>query len=148
MFKYFDFRYGVSISRIINKYSELCSTESEAQLRIFIFIQDTMVFYLITKFGAIEIKKWVTCIGRKDCDIRLHFFSCSHRHGSIILRPDGTISLINHSMDEPIFINKIELDLRQGISLKDGDVVSFSGDHFFKKNEILLFLVLLRMSNF
>lgn len=91
-----------------------------------------MYYFLITKYGAIKLTKWVTRVGRQHCDIHLSSLSCSSRHGSIIQRSDGLLTIINHSPDEFIYINEYRLDPGQSIALSHGDVISFSGDEFFK----------------
>lgn len=91
-----------------------------------------MVFFLVTKFGAILLTKLVTRVGRCNSDVKLHSLACSQRHGSIIQRSDGTVVIINHSDDEFIFINDYRLEPAQSITLSSGDVLSFSGDESFR----------------
>lgn len=91
-----------------------------------------MVFFLLTKFGAITLTRWLTRIGRRNCDVRLHSLACSDRHGSIIQRPDGLTILVNHSFEAPIYINNFYLEPGQSIALSSGDVICFSGDESFK----------------
>jgi len=91
-----------------------------------------MVFFLVNKFGAIQLTKLVTRVGRLNSDVRLHSLACSDRHGSIIQRADGIVVIINHSPDEFIFINDYKLEPGQSISLSPDDIISFSGDETFK----------------
>lgn len=86
----------------------------------------------MNKFGAILLSKYVTRLGRRNCDIRLYSLACSNRHASIIQRADDTVSIINHSDDEPIFINRIEIVPGQSIALLHGDTISFCGDNAFQ----------------
>lgn len=91
-----------------------------------------MVYFLINRFGAIQLTEYVTRLGRRNCDIRLYSLACSYRHASIIQRADDTVSIINHSDDEPIFINRTEIEPGQSVALIHGDTISFSGDDTFK----------------
>lgn len=90
------------------------------------------MFFLVNKFGAIKLTKLVTRVGRRNCDIRLHSLACSNRHGSIIQRADNTIIIINHSVDEFIFVNDCKVEPGQSFLLAAHDIISFSGDDTFK----------------
>lgn len=58
--------------------------------------------------------------------------ACSDRHASIIQRHDGIVTIINHSDDEPIFINRYRLEPGQSFAIQAGDYIDFSGDELFK----------------
>lgn len=89
-------------------------------------------FFLMTKYGAIPLNDFVTKIGRLRCHLKLHSAECSSWHGSIIIRADRKIKLINHSTSKHIFINDIKINPNESSYLEIGDVISFSGVETFK----------------
>lgn len=89
-------------------------------------------YFLVTRFGAVPLDRFVTTIGRTNCNIKLHSAACSHRHGSFIFLPDGSLKLKNHSSTNLIFINDAKLEPGCYSIVSVGDVVSFSGVETFK----------------
>lgn len=89
-------------------------------------------FGLVTNFGAIEIKRYVTTIGRLRCNIKLHSAECSDQHASLILLPNGQLKLRNRSNDENIFVNDDCLYPGQYALLSIGTIISFSGVESFR----------------
>lgn len=89
-------------------------------------------YYFISKFGAIKLNPIITTIGRKNGHIKLHSLGCSDRHASVIIKPDRSVKLINHSRSNCVFVNDHELVPGQSIVLTPGDVINFSGDEPFK----------------
>lgn len=89
-------------------------------------------FCLVTRYGAIEINRYVTTIGRVHCNIKLHSAECADHHASLICLPDGRLKLRNRSLDEVIFVNDHSLHPNQTIILAIGDIISFSGVESFR----------------
>lgn len=89
-------------------------------------------FCLITKYGAIELTRFVTTIGRLRCAIKLHSAECDDIHGSFIILPDGKIKLRNRSTSCVIFINDDCINPGEKTFLNIGDIISFSGVESFR----------------
>lgn len=95
-----------------------------------------MPYFLINKFGAIELTKIITSVGRrKNSDIHLMSLECSVDHARIILCSDNSVVISNRSEDEKIFINDFDVHPNQRHPLHVGDIISFAGVESFKFEE-------------
>lgn len=98
--------------------------------------QLTMPYFLINKFGAIQLTKVITSVGRKkNSDIHLMSLDCSMDHARIILRSDNSVVISNRSEHKIFFINDFDLLPNQKHPLCAGDIISFAGVESFKLEE-------------